>query len=101
DGIRDFHVTEFRRVLFRSEHGRRVRGVRSDTFPADLRDVAHLAVLLQAETERAAPEVGLVVVCATRIEADVAADRAGIAQLWSRSEERRVGKECGCRWAAS
>src|SRR5262249_51521169 len=45
------------------------------------RDPAGLAVLLHAEVDRLAPLVVLVVVVAARVEAQVAADRAHVAQM--------------------
>ncbi len=54
--------------------------------------MAGVAVLLQAEPERPPPEVALVVVRAAGIEAQVAAQGAGVAELGARHVGRRVGQ---------
>ena len=52
------------------------------------RDPAGLAVLLHAEVDRLAPLVVLVVVVAARVEAEVAAERAHVAQVRRRDLRR-------------
>src|SRR5690606_31561261 len=52
----------------RHEHRWCIRRMRRDTLLAHLRDMAYVAVLLQAESERPAPELRLVVVRAARIQ---------------------------------
>src|SRR5262249_59844028 len=100
DGIRDWSVTEFRRVLFRSlqvantrrfgvfevnlqarelrKHGTRVR---LSGHPFEI-----LALLLDRPGE-----------IVTREQLRV---RLWPADTFVRSEERRVGKECGCGWGS-
>src|SRR5439155_2683087 len=48
--------------------------------PAGWRNVAHLAVLLDAAAERLAPEARLIVVEAARVQTQVAAERPHVAQ---------------------
>src|SRR5688572_27591868 len=64
----------------------------SDALLTDLRDVTHVAVLLEAEAERVAPEVRLVVVRTARVEAEIAADRAHVAKLRTRDRAGRQGQ---------
>ena len=66
------------------EHGRRVRRVRRHALLPHAGDVADVSILLQAVPERAAPELGLVVVGAAGVQADVAAQGPHVAQLGSR-----------------
>ena len=63
------------------EDRRCIGGVRRHTAGAAFDDVAYIAILLQAETQGLTPEVGLVVVGAPCIEADVTAKRPLIADF--------------------
>src|SRR5262249_14517283 len=75
------------------------------TAPSAFDDVALRPILLDAEAERAPPEVGLVDVYAAGVEADVAADRAhssdlrsgdvaaGLGEHRHRAEEYRIRRE--------
>ena len=56
----------------------------------DGRHPAVVAVLLHAEIDRLAPLVVLVVVVAARVEAEVAAERAHVAQVWRRNLRGRL-----------
>src|SRR5438270_1680734 len=94
DGIRDLTVTGFRRVLFRSRTPRAdpinaalaLEGVRGLT--SGLPDVVRDPQDLNAREQ-------------TLYGAYLAAVAfASAGSGLHRSEERRVGKECGCRWAS-
>ena len=77
----------------RAERDQRRRGVGRRDREAALargRDPAGLAVLLHAEVDRLAPLVVLVVVVAARVEAEVAAERAHVAQVRRRDLRRRL-----------
>src|SRR5947208_1479461 len=55
-------------------------------------DGADLAVLLEAESQRRTPEVGLIVVGAARVEAQVPAQRTHVAQLRPGHQPRGPGE---------
>src|SRR5438874_5191895 len=76
DGIRDLYVTEFRRVLFRSQNlTRATNSARADSsLPATSRRPNEI---LPPATSRGPISM----------------------RMGTRSEERRVGKECRSRWA--
>src|SRR5260370_2655527 len=94
DGIRDSSVTGVQTCLFRSVRGpyqREPRETRGRAVEAPANRLLPAALFLSAPLERppspvGAPAVRRVRVCAAR------ATR-------SRSEERRVGKECRSRWS--
>src|SRR6185312_9372194 len=66
----------------RDQHGRRVTRRDGIAALAIRGDAADIAALLQAEIERLPPAFRLVVIVAARIEAEIAAERAHLAQLW-------------------
>src|SRR5690606_3394604 len=80
------HTREVHDSADRHERGRRVRRMRRDALLPHLRDVADVAVLLEAEAQRLTPEVRLIVVRAARVEAEIAPDRAHVAELRPRDE---------------
>src|SRR3712207_7736092 len=80
DGIRDIGVTEFRRVLFRS---------------LSPKPRSHAAAPFGQQHLRE-PEWGTERADARRAGAE---DRKYSDGFFSRSEERRVGKECRSRWS--
>src|SRR5205807_5703749 len=92
DGIRDYKVLEFRRVLFRSEAAKAIRGgavscalgPRKDdrSVSSHGRDLPHVGQRTRGRPRARGPEV--------------AACSRGAGP---RSEERRVGKECRSGWA--
>ena len=83
-GRRDEPHARAERLQHRRRVGRRHREARR----ARRRDPARLAVLLHAVADRPAPLVGLVVVGAARVEAEVAADRRHVAQMRRRDLRR-------------
>src|SRR5207253_4718473 len=95
DGIRDGHVTEFRRVLFRSIH------VESNSGHATTSGGRICGVI--NDIPSAPPvqdwEYGFVPTSLSSLRSLVLMDRSGLCRFPrnSRSEERRVGKERGSR----
>src|SRR5690606_40960055 len=91
DGIRDFHVT----------------GVQTCALPiCELQIVGERVAVDDREIGRDAVEHEPAVEHVTEIEREPARQQAEREQAddsagtWVRSEERRVGKECRCRWSA-
>ena len=74
------------------ERGRGISGRNRHAALARRSHPADLSVFLQAEVDRLAPLVGLVVVGAARVEAQVAAERAHVAQVWRRDLSCRLAK---------
>src|SRR5205807_8845911 len=93
DGIRDYKVLEFRRVLFRSLAGEEIP--RKNT---SIPDRAHSGAFRQCPPASRArcPQVRW----EFPRENARAAKRATAVRFRKRSEERRVGKECRSRGAA-
>ena len=73
----------------RPQDRRRVGGGDGPAARAARRHQADVAVLLHAEADRPAPLVGLVVVVAARVDADVAAERPHVAELGRRDHAGR------------
>src|SRR5438093_4431318 len=88
DGIRDWSVTEFRRVLFRSRAGR--RGCRA---PSRVGSIGHAAIRRGARTHPARSGASRPRVATRRADRGSVAPRAPGRRSTERSEERRVGKE--------
>src|SRR5690606_40029036 len=90
DGIRDFHVMEFRRVLFRSSSW-----VTSSTGPLQIVGNGPVVLVTQLLTDQVGQHGG----DTAQLHMTKGVFGAGIGQE-SRSEERRVGKEWRTRWGA-
>src|SRR5690606_39432667 len=91
DGIRDFHVTGVRRVLFRS-YAPTLRGTDVRKLPDDVVLDCGWGRLIFAHTFKD-PRV------LAKTMTQEGEDARDIAFYLNRSEERRVGKECRTRWA--
>jgi hypothetical protein len=76
------------------EHRRRVRRMGGDAAFALRNDVTMNAILLEAEAQRLAPEVRLVVIRAARVETQVAAQRAHVTELRT-GDQRRGTRQRG------
>src|SRR5690606_40343040 len=95
DGIRDFHVTGVQTLLFRSQKWKkssigRTFGCAASRITASVDGSVARCVDVRANSIIAVRPKPRVISPTSRMQSGVAA----------RSEERRVGKECRCRWAA-
>src|SRR5690606_40871178 len=96
DGIRDFHVTEFRRVLFRSIKDEALNSLEWQKVKDSVRHLYELiSELLTELTDYSNPDEDTTrEIRAQRFEIE---KRHQDLHAVFRSEERRVGKECRSR----